>query len=326
MNFIYIVLLVIGFYMLIKSADYVIESSSIIAKRAGISTIVIGLTLVAFGTSLPEFAVSLISSISATIQQTNADIALGNIIGSNIANLTLILGVAAMLTPLKIPKSIKKNDIPYLLMISVVFLMMLSQFGEAPIMFRLEGLILLVFFVYYLYILLKEKKVEHQIETHEMSTLKSWLLLFAGFIGVALGGYVVTFSAESLSKTLLIDIFNMNPDLVTSFVGLTVVAIGTSLPELVTTIVAIKKKEQAIAIGNVIGSNMFNILLVAGASSVIIPLGVTSTFIFDALIVVCITLFIYLYVIFIKQPYRRFAIILLSIYIIYMTYIIVRTL
>ncbi|MGA0351523.1 MAG: calcium/sodium antiporter [Acholeplasmataceae bacterium] len=326
MNLLYLLVLVAGFFILIKSADFVIESSSVIAKRAGISTLVIGLTLVAFGTSLPEFAVSLISSISAYVQGTNADIAIGNVIGSNFANLTLILGVAAFLTPLTIPKNIIKNDMPYLLMVSVVFVILLSQFGSSPMMYRLEGLILLIFFGYYLYILSREKKVTHDIETHPMSVSKSWILLLLGFLGVALGGYLVTYFAERLSISLLVDLLNMNPEKVTAFVGLTVVAFGTSLPELVTTIVAIRKKEQAIAIGNVVGSNIFNILLVAGSSSLIIPLGVTSEFIIDAILVVFVTFIIYVFIYYIKKPHKLFGWMLLNFYISYLIYIIIRTL
>jgi cation:H+ antiporter len=193
-------------------------------------------------------------------------------------------------------------------------------------MYRFEGLVLLIFFIYYIYILAKEKKVLHDIESHDLSPLKSWLFLILGFVGVTLGGYIVTFSAETLSISLLVDLFKMNPDKVTAFVGLTVVAFGTSLPELVTTIVAIKKKEQAIAIGNVVGSNLFNILLVAGSSSLIIPLGVTSEFIIDAIFVVFITFIIYVFVSYVKKPYRLFGVMLISFYLSYIIYIIIRTL
>jgi len=326
MIFIYFLLLLIGFYTLIKSADVVIDSASSIAKQAGISTIVIGLTLVAFGTSLPELVVSFIASLKAFLDGSNADIAIGNVLGSNIANLSLILGVSAVLSPLIIDKNLIKKDIPYLLMVSTLFVMMLSFFGLENELTRIEGLILLLFFGLYVYVLSKEKRVSKDVDAPNIDVKKAWLLLLVGFIGVSLGGYAVTFASENLSISLLVDVFKMNPERVTAFVGLTVVAFGTSLPELVTSIAAIKKGKHAIAIGNVIGSNIFNILLVIGLSSTIIPLGVNVEFIMDGLIALSITLFVYLIFKWVNKPGRLFGLMLLSMYISYIVYIIIRTL
>ena len=326
MIFIYCLVLIIGFYGLIKGADLVIDSASSIAKQAGISTIIIGLTLVAFGTSLPELVVSFIASLKAFLDGGNADIAIGNVLGSNIANLSLILGVAAMLSPLVIDKKIIKKDVPYLLMVSTVFVIMLALFGSNTQIMRLEGLILLLFFVLYMYILSKEKRVSKDVDMPFIDMKKAWLLLLVGFIGVSLGGYAVTFASENLSISLLVDVFKMNPERVTAFVGLTVVAFGTSLPELVTSIAAIRKGEHSIAIGNVIGSNIFNILLVIGLSSTIIPLGAHVTFIVDGLIALSITLFVYVMFKWLKKPGRLFGLALLSMYASYIVYIIIRTL
>jgi cation:H+ antiporter len=326
MIFIYFLLLLIGFYSLIKSADVVIDSASSIAKQAGISTIVIGLTLVAFGTSLPELVVSFIASLKAFLDGGNADIAIGNVLGSNIANLSLILGVSAVLSPLIIDKNLIKKDIPYLLMVSTLFVMMLSFFGLENELTRIEGLILLLFFGLYVYVLSKEKRVSKDVDAPNIDVKKAWLLLLVGFIGVSLGGYAVTFASENLSISLLVDVFKMNPERVTAFVGLTIVAFGTSLPELVTAIAAIKKGKHAIAIGNVIGSNIFNILLVLGLSSTIIPLGVNVEFIMDGLIALSITLFVYLIFKWVNKPGRLFGLMLISMYISYIVYIIIRTL
>lgn len=326
MIFVYIILLFIGFIALIKSADLVIDSATSIAKKAGISTVIIGLTLVAFGTSLPELVVSLIASIQAFINGGNADIAIGNVLGSNLTNLTLILGVAAILAPLQIGKNMIKKDMPYLLMVSTVFLMMLTFFGINHQILRVEGFILIIFFIIFVYVLSKEKRVPKDVDAPNMHLKSAWFYIVIGFIGVSLGGYAVTFASESLSVVLLVDIFKMNPERVTSFVGLTVVAFGTSLPELVTSIAAIKKGEHAIAVGNVIGSNIFNILLVIGASSAIIPLGVSETFIIDGIITLSITLFVYVIMKWVKLPGKLFGMSLLAMYISYIIYIIVRTL
>jgi cation:H+ antiporter len=318
-------LLFIGFIFLIKGADFTINGATSIATRFGVSKIVIGLTLVAFGTSLPEFAVSFVASIQAYVNNSNADIALGNVIGSNVANFGLILGLSAMLVPIHVKQSIIKRDLPYLLLISTLFVIFMYYFQSQSVISRFEGVILLLFFGYYLKLLLKEKKIDIEIQPTHSSLRSNIFILIIGLIGVSLGGYLVTSSAEMLAIELLVNVFNMNPDQVITLVGLSIVAIGTSLPELVTTLTAIKKGDHDIAIGNVVGSNLFNILLVVGLSSTVIPLGVTSSVIFDGILVVIVVLITYMYLLIRRNTSKLLGIFLLLFYASYLIFIITRS-
>lgn len=320
-----LVLLFIGFIFLIKGADFTINGATSIATKFGVSKIVIGLTLVAFGTSLPEFAVSFVASIQANINNTNADIALGNVIGSNVANFGLILGLSAILVPIHVKNTIIKRDLPYLILISTLFVIFMYYFQSQAVIARIEGVILLIFFFFYLRLLLKEKKIEVDIVTSESSLKKNVFILFIGLIGVSLGGFFVTSSAEMIAIELLVNVFQMNPDQVITLVGLSVVAVGTSLPELVTTLTAIKKGDHDIAIGNVVGSNLFNILLVVGLSSTIIPLGVTSSVIIDGVIVILMILATYVYLLFKKNTSKILGLFLLFTYVTYLIFIIIRS-
>ena len=321
---IYVVLLLIGFVFLIKGADFTIDGATSIATRLGISKIVIGLTLVAFGTSLPEFSVSFIASIQAYLNETNADIALGNVIGSNLANFGLILGISALIVPIHVSNSMLKRDLPYLILISTVFVILMYYFQMDAQVSRLEGFVLLIFFAYYLRLLLKEKKVTIKLDENHLDLKKAVLLLIVGLIGVSLGGYFVTTSAEFLAIELLVNVFNMNPEQVITLVGLSIVAIGTSLPELVTTITAIKKGDHDIAIGNVVGSNLFNILLVIGLSSFIIPLGVTPAVITDGVLAIILVLITYMYVKLKGHTTKLLGLFLLLFYASYLIFIILR--
>jgi len=320
----YIALLFVGFIFLIKGADFTIDGATSIATRLGISKIVIGLTLVAFGTSLPEFSVSFIASIQAYVNGTNADIALGNVIGSNLANFGLILGISALIVPIHVSKSVLKRDLPYLILISTVFVILMYYFQMDAQVSRLEGFVLLLFFAYYLKLLLKEKKVIVKLDENHLPLNKSILILFFGLIGVSLGGYFVTSSAEFLAIELLVNVFNMNPEQVITLVGLSIVAIGTSLPELVTTITAIKKGNHDIAIGNVVGSNLFNIMLVIGLSSFVIPLGVTPSVIIDGILAITLVLVTYLYFKLKGQTTKLLGLFLLLFYTSYLIFIILR--
>ena len=320
----YIALLFVGFIFLIKGANFTIDGATSIATRLGISKIVIGLTLVAFGTSLPEFSVSFIASIQAYVNGTNADIALGNVIGSNLANFGLILGITALIFPIHVSQSVLKRDLPYLILISTVFVILMYYFQMDAQVSRLEGFVLLVFFAYFLKLLLKEKKVIVELDENHLPLNKSILILVIGLIGVSLGGYFVTSSAEYLAIELLVNVFNMNPEQVITLVGLSIVAIGTSLPELVTTITAIKKGDHDIAIGNVVGSNLFNIMLVIGLSSFIIPLGVTPSVIIDGILAITLVLVTYLYVKLKGQTTKLLGLFLLLFYTSYLIFIILR--
>jgi len=321
-----VLLLLFGFYILIKGADLTIDSARYLAKKFGISPLIIGLTVIAFGTSLPELSVSLISSITAKLNDLPSDIAVGNIIGSNIANLTLVLGFSAIYVKFKIQKKILKFDFPFLILISILFLVFLSQFDSTLVINRIEGFILL--FLFLVYMLLKSKNnnefsVEEKIVNDNLIIPK---LLF-GFLLVSLGGYLITANSELLSQRILIDIFNLNESEALAFTGLTVVAFGTSIPELVTSIVAVKKGQSDMAIGNIVGSNIFNILLVLGLSSSIVTLQIQNVFIFDTLISLIITLVIFVLLFFKNSKYfYKYKLLLIFTYFIYLIYLILRSL
>ena len=317
--------LIAGFYMLIKGANFVIDNASALALKLGIPLFIVGLTVVAFGTSLPELSVSLFSSIKAFQDGIPADIAVGNIIGSNMANLTLIFGSAALFAPVVIHKRILKQDVPFLLGISILFVLFMYFFDEVYRINRIEALVLILCFVMYMTIMVKQKVLEDVAVDSNVIVWKALLLLFIGFIGVIIGGNLVTLSAERLSISLLVDVFNMNPLKVTSLVGLSVVAVGTSLPELVTTIIAVKKGSVDIAVGNVVGSNIFNILLVGGLSGLIVPLTLQKDFLVDAIIVVVITLVLFIMMRMQIKIYKFVGYFLLMSYVVYLVYIITRS-
>ncbi len=320
-----IVLLVLGFIILIKGANFVVDNASALALKIGIPMFIVGLTLVAFGTSLPELSVSLLSAIRAYQSGTSADIAVGNIVGSNIANMMLILGSSALVAPMIVHKRILRRDVPYLIMISAVFIIAMRYFDPVYTINRIESFILLLFFGLYLYQLIKEKHENIVQVQQDIRTFRSVVLLIVGFLGVILGGNLVTSAAESLSSIVLIEIFGMNPLKVTTLVGLSVVAIGTSLPELVTTLIAMKKGSYDIALGNVIGSNIFNILLVGGLSGVIVPLTIQYDVISDSIFVLLITVIIYIIMRLKLKLHTLFGIFLIVGYITYLIFIITRS-
>ena len=321
-----ILLLLFGFYILIKGADLTIDSARYLAKKFGISPLIIGLTVIAFGTSLPELSVSLISSITAKLNDLPSDIAVGNIIGSNIANLTLVLGFSAVYVKFKIQKKILKFDFPFLILISILFLVFLSQFDSTLVINRIEGfMLLLLFFVY----LLSKSKDNNEFSVEEKISNDNLIVpkLLFGFLLVSLGGYLITANSELLSQKILIDIFNLNENEALAFTGLTVVAFGTSIPELVTSIVAVKKGQSDMAIGNIVGSNIFNILLVLGLSSSIVTLQIQNVFIFDTLISLIITLVIFALLFFKNSKYfYKYKLLLIFTYFIYLIYLILRSL
>jgi len=265
----YILKFIAGFIFLIKGADLLIDGSLSIAKKARISSMAIGLTIVSFGTSLPELVVSMRSNLT-----NNSGIAVGNVLGSNVSNIMLVLGVAALICHLPIRKHTIVSDIPFsIIAITLVgFLANVSLFRSEqtrlPSLSRIDGFILifflLLFFLYILYIA-REHPDEHPEATEESSqkTSKSLIMIGVGSVGLFFGGDWVVEGAVFFAN-----IFGWSQ----SFIGLTVIALGTSLPELVTSIIAASKKEVDIAVGNVVGSNIFNLLLILGFSATIKPL------------------------------------------------------
>lgn len=259
------ILFILGFYLLIKGADLLVDGSSSIARKFNISSIVIGLTIVSFGTSAPEFIVNIFASA-----QGNTELAIGNIIGSNIANILLILGVSAIIYPLVTKRNTVWKEIPFSLLGALLLAVLVNDAridgGLFSGLTRIDGIVLLSFFVIFLYYSFGISKATgdiHDEETVELTYKKSFLFVFAGLVGLGLGGKWIVDGAVAIAESF---------DVSQAVIGLTVVAIGTSLPELATSAIAAYKKQTDIAIGNVVGSNIFNIFWILGFSALIRPL------------------------------------------------------
>lgn len=269
---IYIVLIIIGFGLLIKGADFLVDGSSNIAKRFHIPEIIIGLTIVSIGTSMPELFVSSTSSLNGS-----SDMALGNIIGSNLCNLLLILGLSTIIKPVKFQRETRLIEIPMCLIITIIFLIMCNTNLQIS---KVESIILIIMFaifITYTIVMGKigekfdndEKIMEIKTEEKKVSMLKSIFYVILGVIGLKIGGDITVDNAIEVART-----FNISEKVI----SLTILAIGTSLPELVTSVTAAIKGNSDIAIGNIIGSNIFNILLIIGVSGVIAPLTYNATY------------------------------------------------
>lgn len=323
---IHLLMLIIGFVLLIKGADFFIVSSASIARKFNVSPLIIGLTLVAFGTSLPELAVSFAASISAKVNGTTADIAMGNVIGSNVANITIILGLSALMMPIAVQKSMNKRELPFVLFVSVLIAILTNLFSSDQIIWW-EALILLAFFAYYMVLMLKShQQQEENLEVHLIDMKRAIILLFVGIAGVSIGGWLVTEGAEYIAIEILVSAFAMGTSKATTLVGLSVVALGTSLPELVTSVMAAKKGENEIALGNVLGSNVFNTLFIVGISGVVVPLGINADVKLDSIILIGITLLVVIFSITKQTISKKEGFILLLVYILYIAYIILRAL
>ena len=319
-------LLVIGFIFLIKGADFFVVSSSSMARKHNISPLIIGLTLVAFGTSLPELAVSFVSSLTVEPGMT-ADIALGNVIGSNIVNITLILGLTALVRAVPVSPTMHKREFPYLILATIVIVALVFFFQSDYLISQWEALILLLLFGFYIYLMMTNKNQPiDNIEIKVIDSKKAILLLIVGIAGVSLGGFMVTKGAEFLAVKLLVESVGMTITKATTLVGLSIVAVGTSLPEMVTSVVAAKKGENEIAFGNIVGSNIFNILFILGLSGIFTPLGVNTDVAIDTLILIPITLFAVIIAISKEKVSRLEGFVLVCIYMMYLVYIILRAL
>jgi cation:H+ antiporter len=283
-----LVYLVGGFILLIKGADWLVEGASSIAKRVGLSDLMIGLTVVSFGTSAPELIVNIIASF-----QGSADIAIGNIVGSNISNTMLILGITALITPLAVQKSTVLKEIPFMLLASITLLIMANDmivdgYAQSELS-RSDGMAFLGFFIIFLYYtfgLSKHTILEDGYSKPKMSLGKAWILFLIGLVGLGVGGNLAVEGAKSIAAML---------GLSEALIGLTIVALGTSLPELAASIVAAKKGKTDIAIGNIVGSNIFNIFWILGLSATIKPLPFQPALNVDLLVVVgCTALLFFL--------------------------------
>ena len=311
-----IMVLLIGFLLLVKGADWFVEGASSIAKKIKIPSFVIGLTIVAFGTSAPELAVS----VTAALKGSN-DIAIGNVVGSNIFNTLVVLGMSAAIMPIIVEKGMIKRDYPMSIFVSLLLgvLAMDTILWKKPGMQigRGDGIILLLVFAVYMFMTVKAG-IQNRIEdepVEELSLWKSILIAVLGLAGIVLGGDWSVDGAKEIARIL---------GMSEALIGLTIVAIGTSLPELVTSIVAARKGENDIAVGNVIGSNIFNILLILGVSSVIHPMDVSQTYLYDIGMLILTMLAVYLPIAKTKKVGRGTGIVMVLCYVVYTVYLILR--
>ncbi|RAP49962.1 MAG: sodium:proton exchanger [Methanosphaera sp. SHI613] len=310
MNILSIVLLIVGFVLLIKGADYFVEGSSDLANKLKIPSMIIGLTIVAFGTSAPEAAVSVASAVTGS----NA-IAVSNIIGSNIFNMLVVVGATAVIYKITIEEESLKTDFP-VLMISCVLLLIFLVTGNQ--ISRIEGIIFLIIIIAYIsWLIIKAKKDKSNMSVEEshLSTPIIAVYIICGLIAIVVGGDLVVNSAKDIALSL-----GMSETLV----GLTIVAVGTSLPELITSITAALNKKQDIALGNAIGSSIFNILFILGLTNVISPIQTTQVMLIDTVVMIVLLGISYILA-YDKQDFnKKDGIILLAIFIVYMIFIIIR--
>lgn len=316
------ILFAIGIILLMKGADWLVDGSSSLAKKLGVPTIVIGLTVVAFGTSMPELVVNIISAIKH-----NGDIAFGNIVGSNIANIFLILGISAIISEIRVQKSTTWKEIPFSLLAVIVLIVFANtafldnlQMNDVK---RFEGIILILFFaifLYYVYELSKKKSIsiskdETKVKKHSSGMI--FLLIFGGLALLYFGAQWTVNGAVKIAK-----LFGLSE----YFIGLTIVAVGTSLPELITSVVASLKKNGDIVIGNVVGSNIFNIFWILGITAIIYPFGIPASANFDLIMLLIATLLLFLFMLLGKkhalQKWQGFV--FLFIYVLYILFLVKR--
>lgn len=316
--FVLLIILAAGFVALIKGADIFVDGSSSLAKNLRVPSLIIGLTIVALGTSAPELAVS----TSAAIQRSN-EIALSNVLGSNLFNLLMVAGICAVISPLPVDRSVIKRDMPFSVVCTIILL-----FASCAAVFtsgnielanvdfsrniglvsRIIGLALLVVFIGYIAVLIKTAGKNKEEETTEAkkSLRKCIFLIIIGLILIIAGGQAVVYSAKAIAR-----IAGMTETLI----GLTVVALGTSLPELVTSIVAARKGETELAVGNVVGSNIFNLLLILGVSSLVNPVAVNIASLCDMVILILVSVLVFIFMLISKKITRLQGLFMVVIYI-----------
>ena len=317
-----VIFLLAGFLLLVKGADWFVEGASSIARRLRIPSLIIGLTIVAFGTSAPELAVS----ITAAVKGSN-DIAIGNVVGSNMFNLLVVIGMSALICPLSVKPSMIKKDYPLsiaaTLLLNVLIMDHLFTKSSRMVLGRLDGILLLMGFSVFMYLTVKDalKSRADNLCIQEAETAigysmgKSILISLVGLAGIIIGGDMTVNGAKEIARA-----FGLSE----SLIGLTIVAVGTSLPELVTSIVAAKKGESDIALGNVVGSNMFNVFLILGLSSTILPMNVTKTYMYDVGLLTIVSILVYIPILLRKKIGRIMGAIMTCSYIAYTAYLIMR--
>lgn len=321
-----VVILLVGFVALIKGADWFVDGAAALAKKLKVPGLIIGLTVVAMGTSAPELAVS----TSAAIQGAN-EIAVSNVVGSNLFNTLMVLGICAMIKPLPVNDSVLKRDFPmnlgvtFLLLIFSCYTLLMNggllnyaMSDNVGLVARWVGIVLLVLFVAYIAYLIRDARknpAETDEEYEDMPGWKCFLLIVIGIALIVGGGEAVVYGAKSVA---------LAAGMTETLVGLTIVALGTSLPELVTSIVAARKGETGMAVGNVIGSNIFNVMLILGVSSAIHPIAVNAASVWDLYILIAIGILTYVFGLSKKKIARPEGAVLVLLYFAVMVFAIVR--
>ncbi|MFD2829903.1 calcium/sodium antiporter [Corticicoccus populi] len=314
--------LIVGFILLIKGADYFVDSASTIARKLHVSPLIVGLTIVAFGTSAPEAVVSIIAALDG-----NGDLVVGNIVGSNIVNITLLLGVTVLVSPIIMDRDTVNKDVVISIFTAVLLFILAGGFWTYGdhIVGRADGVVILLFFaVFLIYVFMKALRsrgatMDKEAAAADIENDKPWwqliVILILGLAAIIFGGDLVVNSATEIAIAL---------GMSQALVGLTIVAIGTSLPELVTSVAAARKGQASMAVGNLIGSNIFNIFFVTGLSAVIMPLLVVPSLMIDAVILIVISVIVYILS---RTGYKLGRVegtFLILIYIVYLVYIILR--
>lgn len=305
--------LIVGFVLLIKGADFFVEGSSSVAKKLRVPSIIVGMTIVAMGTSLPETSVSVSASIAA-----KNDLAISNVIGSNIFNLMVVCGICAVLCPLTVDGTTLKRDFPFSIVIAGL---LMALGGIDGVVGRFDGILFLVLFVVFLLIMIysaKKSRDNSAPEADEYKIMPVWkciLYMVGGIAAIAAGGEMVVEGASDIARA-----FGMSENLI----GMTIVALGTSLPELVTSVVAARKNELDMALGNVIGSNIFNILFVLGIASAISPVSYTNENLIDSAVLIVMSMIVLIFCLPKKRLIRWNGVAMLALYAGYTAYIFTR--
>lgn len=314
------VFLVLGLVLLVKGADLFVTGASSVARRFHIPSLIIGLTIVAFGTSAPELAVSVTSALNG-----QSDISMGNVVGSNMFNLLVVVGIAAFILPFKVKETIIAKEFPFVLLSCLALIVLTFDItlgnGTANVLNRTDGLVLLMFFGIFMYYLLsvalravKENKDEEVMVSLGLG--RSLIYLAIGLAGVVFGGDITVDAASAIARD-----FGMSE----AMVGLTIVAVGTSLPELMTSVVAARKGESDIALGNVIASNIFNVFFILGLTAFITPVAVSGAVAFDALLLAAISLIAFLFALTDRRFSKGEGLVLVALYAAYMIFVIWRS-
>ncbi|MDD6551824.1 MAG: calcium/sodium antiporter [Lachnospiraceae bacterium] len=314
-----VVILVIGFVLLINGADFFVDGSSSVARQFRIPGLVIGMTIVAMGTSLPELSVSVTSSIAGHNQ-----LAVSNVVGSNIFNLMVVLGCSALFSVLAVQTSVIKIDLPFSILAAAILAVMSLTLHKVN---RVYGIIFLVLFAYFIWSMIHRTMVSRKTEAElaeeaeedqEIKILPLWqslIYIIGGIVAIKFGGDFVVNSSVTIAKTIGVS---------ETLIGLTIVACGTSLPELATSIVAARKNELDMAVGNVVGSNIFNILAILGIAAVITPVTVTTENIIDTLVLIAFSFIVWLFCFKSKKLKKPAGIAMILMYVVYLVYICVR--